>query len=84
MNRREFIDLVTMLCLVHRGSMTSYVRTIARNAIVGGHEHSKHLVGLAVDVVLDRKEDQGEFTLAAQRLGLRVIDEDDHLHVQVP
>ena len=74
---------VQHLCLVFEGSVTSGRRTQKRNKLVGGVEHSLHLVGLAADIVLDEPSKHGELLEACGRLGLRAIDEGDHIHVQV-
>lgn len=66
------------------GSVTSAGRTETRNAAVGGVRLSAHMFNLAEDVVYD---DPAEHPLAqrieaAKRLGLRLIHEGDHDHLQ--
>ena len=63
-------------------SITSWYRSPKRNKRVGGAASSMHLLGLAVDVVLDSREDVNSFTLLAKRMGLWVLDEQDHIHIQ--
>lgn len=65
-------------------SVSSWIRTPERNTAVGGHPRSKHLSGLAVDVVLDSNQDQNDFLLNVKALGLVYLIEPDHIHVQVP
>lgn len=62
------------------GSMrlTSWYRDPARNAAVGGAARSRHLRGLAIDVVA---RDPSRAIAAFRAVGLRVLDERDHLHV---
>jgi len=61
-------------------TMSSWWRTVAHNASVGGNAESQHLIGLAIDVApkvsIDafRKKLPRPYTL---------IDEGDHLHVQM-
>jgi hypothetical protein len=42
------------------------------------------MLGLAVDVVLDDGADRLLFIDDAKRLLLKVVDEDDHLHLEEP
>lgn len=66
-----------------RVSYSSWYRTPYDNARVGGHPNSQHLTGLAVDVPT-RTASAGarNFVAMAQRVGLVVIDEGDHWHIQ--
>lgn len=62
------------------GTVTSWWRSSAKNAAVGGAPKSLHLWGLAIDYVPDRNmwvADEAAF----KRAGLRVLNEGDHLHV---
>jgi hypothetical protein len=79
----DFAHAVEFLCQQFGGSVTSGHRSAKRNAAVGGVPNSLHLQGLAVDIVLDDPAHHGEFLMACSRLGLRAIDEGDHIHVQV-
>lgn len=69
------------------GSVTSWVRTPERNARVGGHPRSLHLVGLAMDVVPNgnsalRPLEPHERAAFASGFGLRLIVEGDHDHLE--
>jgi hypothetical protein len=79
-----FEDRVKLLALRFRFSVTSWIRSPVRNVAVGGVADSRHLHGLAVDCVLDEEKDRGEFKKAAAALGLQVIEEGDHIHLQEP
>lgn len=59
--------------------ISSYVRTPARNAAVGGSRFSQHLLGLAIDFVGNTSH---PFPRELRRQGLVAVDEGDHLHVQ--
>lgn len=83
MTHAEFYVLVVILCQRFHGTMTSGVRSWKRNSAVGGHPNSRHLLGLAIDVVLDEKGLNGQlFMSECERQGLVCLDEDDHFHVQ--
>ena len=79
-----FADKIEVLCRIWPVSVTSWWRSESRNKAVGGVHNSKHLKGLAVDVVLDPGADPGEFVEVAVKLGLRVLEEGDHFHIQEP
>jgi hypothetical protein len=76
-----FADAVYDYCMAFSGSVTSWMRTPARNAAVGGVPRSAHLVGLAVDVVYDgaRPGPPADAWLALR--GLKRINEGDHDHL---
>ncbi len=79
-----FAEHVFDYCLAFSGSVTSWCRSIARNAAVGGVANSQHLTGLAVDVVYDGAPPGPEATeWLAQRHLLR-IPEGDHDHIMAP
>jgi hypothetical protein len=60
--------------------LTSWWRTRSQNASVAGHPNSQHLTGLAIDLLPD---DAGQrFAQLARMVGLVVVDEGDHFHVQ--
>lgn len=80
----DFPAKVLYLATAFNLSITSWIRSRKRNDAVGGVSDSRHLVGLAVDVVLDAGESREGFLRECKALGLQVIDEKDHLHVQEP
>ncbi len=66
---------------------SSYLRTPQENESVGGHRASQHLIGTAMDVVgpENRSTFDGRpaFTRLLNQLGLTVLDQGTHLHVQL-
>ena len=88
-NKKEqvkFIDFTTAVLVLHGFlpfSVTSWIRSQKRNKEVGGIAASYHLLGLAVDVVLDNPADNARFISAAKQIGLDAIDEGDHVHLEV-
>jgi len=82
----EFYERVLAYCSWSRASVTSGLRSPERNAAVHGHERSMHLVGLAADVVYHPNPVPGIDTAKhfASRLGLLLVRESDHDHIQVP
>lgn len=78
----DFIEKVLLLCYRHRGSVTSWGRTVKHNKEVGGVDVSWHLLWLGIDVVLDEMKKNTEFETDAVRLGLKPILEVDHYHLQ--
>lgn len=60
--------------------LTSWYRTEATNAAVGGSPESQHLLGFAVDVETDFPEQVEQF---ARGLGLIGVNEFDHVHLQI-
>jgi hypothetical protein len=83
----EFMERVRCLCAIYDGSITSWGRTEARNRQVGGARTSKHqwkYGGMAVDVILTSMEtdNRADFVRDARSVGLWVLDETDHIHVQ--
>ncbi len=83
----EFADSLRAYCAATGGSVTSWGRTVAHNAKVGGVPESAHLLWTAADVVYDANGvpppgvTPHREALAA-RLGLQLIHEGDHDHVQ--
>jgi len=81
---REFVTRVQRIPV--DGRITSWWRTPAKNASVGGAINSQHLIGLAVDVVPVGAPFSDEWaarvvTEAKQR-GLIAGIEGDHVHLQ--
>ena len=82
MSPHEFLDARMALAAAFEFRETSGHRSPTSNKRLGGVEHSPHLFFLAVDVILDETADLPAFLDDAHRLGLMVIDEKDHLHLQ--
>ncbi len=80
----RFEDKIRLLAVLFPLSVTSWLRSRRHNTDVGGVKDSRHLLGLAVDVVFDPGVDTTDFALLASGIGLEVIVEGDHLHVQEP
>jgi len=71
MNLAEFTTAVVQYCMATGGSVTSWIRTPKRNASVGGTPSSRHLTGMAVDVVYDDGlPAPGTTKTIAEKLGL--------------
>jgi hypothetical protein len=64
------------------GSVTSGGRGIQRNAAVGGKPNSPHLLDLGADVVHDGGTSDAARELIARGLGLTLVIEGDHDHLQ--
>ncbi len=79
-----FADKVLALCLIYDCSETSGFRTEKRNKAEKGADDSRHLEGLARDIVPDDRTKDHEISHAAKRLGLWVLIESDHIHLQEP
>ena len=69
-------------CTKTRGSVTSWIRTARHNAEVGGKPESLHRFGLAIDVVYDDPVPLAFAQAVANGLGLQVIRESNHDHIQ--
>ena len=80
----RFEDKIRCLRLLYSFSVTSWIRSRGHNFRVGGVSDSRHLFGLAVDLVFDPGSDMSGFNEKAAQLGLQVVVEGDHLHVQEP
>lgn len=79
---QAFALAVYRYCVRFRGSVVSGFRTRSRNRDVGGKPDSLHLQGLAADVVLDFNGDDDSRHVAAFDLGLRLVIEHDHDHLE--
>jgi hypothetical protein len=93
MSPQEFHNLIDPIIVRYDGSVTSGRRSISHNARVGGSNNSRHLLNMAVDVVLDDPKDSimiknvvysmvEAFINECKRQGLIAINEGDHIHVQ--
>lgn len=80
---QEFLLKIVTLAVKYEFSVTSWLRTEKRNKLVGGVDSTYHLFGLAVDIVLDNVLERPDFIKDAEKLGLKVVLESDHIHIQV-
>lgn len=79
----EFAEAVRAYALLTNASATSWGRTTQRNQAVGGVLYSAHRVWLACDLVYDEPVvPKDQRIIIADRLGLKVLDEGDHDHLQ--
>lgn len=78
----EFAAAAMEYCALTGASVTSWGRTQARNRAVGGVPVSAHRFFRAVDVVYDGPTDKVQCRIIAARLGLLLLPEDDHDHLQ--
>lgn len=82
MTASEFHDQVRSYCYRLNGSVTSYGRTPKHNKAVGGVIQSAHQFWLAADIVYDAPVPALTAVDCAVRLGLLMIRESDHDHLQ--
>ena len=84
MTTSQFHEQLLAYLAWSRGSHTGGLRSPERNKEVGGHPHSYHMTGLAGDVGYwpNPTPDFLEAKKRAEQLGLRLIREDDHDHLQ--
>lgn len=74
------LSFLFYLFIQHDGmTVTSWWRSPWKNREVGGVTNSLHMLGLAWDVVPPTLNNISRL----RALGLKVIDEGDHLHVQI-
>jgi hypothetical protein len=74
------VGLIFYLLIKAQGmTITSWWRSIDRNRELGGVYNSLHLIGLAWDIIPVTQENHTKL----ERLGLKVINEGDHLHAQI-
>ena len=81
----DFASCLIAYCAWSRGSVTSWGRSSERNATVGGHKDSYHQTWLAADVGYhpNPKPPLAQARKRASQLGLKLIREGDHDHLQV-
>lgn len=86
MSPADFWNALVLYCLCTDGSVTSYLRTPKHNELVGGVPDSAHQIGLAADVVYDDLTElpESKRLRMAERLGLELIIEGNHDHLQAP
>ena len=82
MDMFQFVVAVIRYCALTDGSVTSWGRTRRRNAAVAGVRRSPHLFWMGADVAYDEAIDEAEAAIVGSRLGLLVIREQDHDHLQ--
>lgn len=82
MRASDFLHAIMVYSATLGASVTSWGRTAQHNADVKGVAHSAHLAWLAVDVTYDRPQALEHRQEWAERLGLRLVAEDDHDHLQ--
>ncbi len=84
MTPAAFADAARAYCARMRGSVSSWGRTPEHNGRVGGALESAHTYWLGADVVYDPwpRPDAAKGQAAAARLGLTLLREGDHDHLQ--
>lgn len=83
-SRAEFVWLIVEVGKRTGASVTSWLRSKPRNERVGGAFQSQHLTGTAVDLVFDTPEQRTAAVSVFKFFGLDVIEETDHVHVELP
>ena len=80
----DFAQAVMTYCAWSRGSVTSWGRSPERNVQVGGHVDSSHLLWLGADVGYrpNPTPPKAQAQRRAKRLGMRLVRESDHDHLQ--
>jgi len=78
----EFAERVVQLVGMYPLSATSWGRTMSQNGRVGGVYRSAHRAWLAADLIADAPLDEADLVEMGRRLGLLVLPEGDHFHVQ--
>ncbi len=82
MTREAFAAAVYSYARRFDASVTSWIRSPHHNAEVGGAAESPHVTGLGVDVVYDVQPKRDDAASYAALLGLRLLRESDHDHLQ--
>lgn len=82
MDALDFARTMILICPRFGASVKEWGRSPIRNRNAGGPNDSRHLAWEACDVVLDDPKDKQSFMKECLRFGLKVIDEEEHLHVQ--
>ena len=77
-----FAAALLAYCSATNASVTSWGRTRAHNAAVGGVPNSQHRAWLAADVIYDAPMPLDDRQTLARLLELRLIPEGDHDHLQ--
>lgn len=82
MSPQTFADAIRAYCQAMGGSISSWGRTEAHNRKVGGVPGSAHRFWVGADVIYDALPAVDPATEYAARLGLKLIREGDHDHLQ--
>ncbi len=82
MTPNDFASAIMAYCSATTGSITSWGRTRTRNTRVGGVDDSAHLLWVGADVVYDTPPLPPMRTAIAKRVGLFIVFEGDHDHLQ--
>jgi len=82
MSYADFCLKVRVVCLLYGLSVTSWGRSRKRNKAVGGKANSWHLDFMAIDAEPDDPVELSELQYVCGRLGLEVVDEGDHFHIE--
>lgn len=77
-----FVMRVYGLAVVVPGSVTSWGRSLKRNAAVGGDPFSGHLFWLGVDYVADDPRQLERARTYCRLVGLVLVVEKDHWHLE--
>jgi len=77
---REFVPRFNWAVEGSVGECTSWWRSTADNARVGGHPFSQHLIGWAADVTGPH---QDAIAKRARLAGMVAVKESDHTHIQL-
>ena len=83
MTLHDFVDATYRYGALTGASVTSWGRTTTRNTAVGGVPFSAHRFWVGLDVVYDDSHPAEVARVEiARRLGLKLIPEGDHDHLQ--
>ena len=82
MSPHDFLSAKMQLAARFAFRETSGYRCALDNAAVGGVHYSSHQFWLGSDIIPRAEVDRKELIEAGRRLGLFVLDEGDHLHLQ--
>jgi uncharacterized protein YcbK (DUF882 family) len=84
MDIAAFAEHVREYCRLTTASVTSWIRSQQHNAHVGGATHSRHLTGLAVDVIYDDPPPLPERYRIAELTSLLLYPRTNHDHLEAP
>lgn len=79
----DFCKCVFALCTTYHCSVVSWFRTEERNTLKGGGPRSRHLFGLAADLIPDDPERIDEIIGAARAMGLDALFHKGHVHIEL-